>query len=213
MSTDDELAANLLRILNSHGYAFQQAVIRHCHLLAHSGSAWEFVEAQVPFELNGREGHIDFVLRHRTSGAVMVVECKRADPATARWCFARTNSPESDDANPAQPVISTLLVDHSVNRAEERPAVWTGRDAYQLVVQLKTGATGSGRGQDKSDSEVAITQAFRGTSGLLQQLADSRAHLTVAAIPVVPVVFTTAQLFATETVLAEADLSTGPTRG
>ena len=83
-----DLSLDFKRVLDSHGYGFQYALLKECERLRQNGkSPWSFEAAEIPVTVGSRETHIDFVLR--THSAVLVAECKRANPALARWCFAR----------------------------------------------------------------------------------------------------------------------------
>jgi hypothetical protein len=52
-------------------------------------ASWMFDSAEFPVVAGGSTTHVDFILRSRSRRTYLVAECKRADPARARWCFAR----------------------------------------------------------------------------------------------------------------------------
>src|SRR5215216_1578143 len=87
----DRIATNLRKVLNTHGHGFHYAVVRQAEKLFKSDrSVWTLDAAEFPVVGGGQVTHIDFILRTRSSNTVLVGECKRADPARAWWCFARS---------------------------------------------------------------------------------------------------------------------------
>src|SRR5687768_4972548 len=89
-SDDREIAASLRKVLNSHGHGFHYAVIRRAEELKLSGRGrWNLEAAEIPVVTRGSSTHIDFVMTNDSGFTFLVAECKRADPAKARWCFAR----------------------------------------------------------------------------------------------------------------------------
>jgi hypothetical protein len=204
MSNQADLAAGLRKVLNRHGHAFQQAVIQLC--MAHA-SGWEFLQAEFPYELHGDEGHVDFVLRHQDTGAMLAAECKRVDPAKGRWCFARTSYIRLRAAR-QRPVIS-MIQEVAGSPPVEISATSMEWYAYHLGFELRTQEHGDGGGKDK-ELDGAIAQAYRGASGLLQHLAYSGLYRGAGhPFAVVPVIFTTAELFVTDAELADAEITTG----
>jgi hypothetical protein len=210
MADSSDVSNYLRTVLNSHGFAFQQAVLRACIQLGET-TGWKFVQSEFPFELHGREGHIDFLLANPDTNSLLVAECKRADPARANWCFARTTytASRSSPTRTQRPVFSIVNVINPPTRLVETPSVWTRGEVHHLLFELRTGATGSGKGQERA-AEAAVTQAFRGASGLIQYLDAAKETLPInTQRPILPVVFTTASLYATDVELADADLGTG----
>lgn len=98
----DQIAASVLKTLNSHGYSFQYSVVRRLdHLHAEERSRWLIDGVEFPVTAGGQTTHIDFILKSKTGRTYIVVECKRADPAKAKWCFTRapytTRNPRSTE--------------------------------------------------------------------------------------------------------------------
>src|SRR4030043_1645904 len=87
------------KTLNRHGYGFQYSVLKKAKQLFEDGrSPWIFEPSEFPVSVQGRDVHIDFILRWYRKGMTLaeysipvylVAECKRADPALKYWCFAR----------------------------------------------------------------------------------------------------------------------------
>jgi hypothetical protein len=89
-SQSEQIAASVLKVLNSHGHRFQHAVVRRLEdLYCEKRSAWFIDGVEFPVSAGGQTTHIDFILKSKSGRTYIVAECKRADPAKARWCFAR----------------------------------------------------------------------------------------------------------------------------
>jgi len=207
----DDVATGLRKILNSHGHAFQEAVARFCYLHQLT-SPWEFLQSECPVELNGKPMHIDFILQNRTTGALIVAECKRADPAIARWCFAmRMFNRAGEPPGPTHPIISMVVWVKSSGRLEEYPALFSPGHPYHLLFETRTGKPGEGTTSVSNRGDSAIIQAFRGVGGLMERYRDTGQRELKIDWPVAiyPVVFTTAELYVTDADLSAADLATG----
>ena len=89
----DALTAGFRKALNRHGYTFQYLVLGEAQAQCEKGdSVWQFVAAEFPVETTSGGTRIDLILRHRRRPHLMVIECKRANPAIANWCFAKAPS-------------------------------------------------------------------------------------------------------------------------
>jgi hypothetical protein len=207
----DQIAASLLKSLNSHGHSFQYAVVRRVDQLNSEGrSRWLLDGVEFPVIAGGQTTHIDFILRSKSGRTYIVAECKRADPAKARWCFAHAPYTRRNP-RPKELIFDQFscnqfgLVTHTAVAAHADAGV------YHLGFELRTGETGDGVGQRGQAINEAVTQVLRGTSGLINHLQDTapRGPETTQLIRFIPVVITTAQIFVTNADLGEADLQTG----
>src|SRR5262245_41066973 len=88
----DQKATALLRdVFSRHGYGFHFAVTNALVRLHHKRrSSWMVETVEFPVEVHGTTLHIDIVLRNVDTNAIAVVECKRANPALATWCFGKS---------------------------------------------------------------------------------------------------------------------------
>jgi hypothetical protein len=209
MPNEEEIAHKFLRALNSHGHAFQQTVIRACHDLAIEYTNWQFEVGEFPVQLREADTSLDVVLSLRSQNLYLVVECKRADPNLAHWCFARTPY-VLRGARRTDPMLTAVF--HEPGRVVERPhRLSTGDEVYHVAHELKTGKTGSGVPGGRGAVSDAVNQVLRGAGGLIETLVRHRAQALPVGTPVlvVPAVFTTAQLFVTDADLSNADLQTG----
>ena len=207
----EQISASLRKVLNTHGHGFHYAVVRRGEELSdRRESPWFLNGTEVPVVAGGAATHIDFVLSTRSERTYLVGECKRADPAKARWCFARAPYRWQNDSE------QELIFDELVLRADRTHYVrplpgYMERGSYQLGFELRTGQQGDGDGGRRRDIEDAIAQVLRSASGLINQLSGSLKFPTESerAIRFIPAIFTTAQLWTTEADLGAADLSTG----
>lgn len=99
---NEQLAREFARYLSRHGHGFQYAVIKHFrHLIATEQIVmvkdfWRLLMSELPVE-SEKGTRVDFVLERKVYESYkrlfIVAECKRANPATANWCFAKSPYP------------------------------------------------------------------------------------------------------------------------
>lgn len=209
--------------LNQHGHAFHYRVIHEILTIAdepHSRAHWELVAVEVPVSGSERSTRIDFLLQDARPQwgtlRILVAEVKRVNPAFGRWCFAK--APYSLPVWTRNQVVTEQLV--NLDRRAER---WTSAgiggaergDLYQIGFALKTEKKGDSHpvASDRDAIESACTQVLRGLNGLVTGLLhDERLRSYIDDcnfVELMPVVFTTAQLFVTSVDLSLADLETG----
>lgn len=138
-----------------------------------------------------------------------MVECKRADPARANWCFlkapyTRRNAHEGE------------LVFQEVHHPDKTLVAARPRTAYaslestHLGFELRTGTKGDGITTGSAIKD-ATAQVLRAANGLLDHLFPRQrptgAHK--GSVVFVPVIFTTARLWVAKGDLSVADLPTG----
>lgn len=207
----NQIAASLRRLLNSHGHSFQYAVIRRLEQL-HSlrRSIWHIDGVEFPVSVAAQTTHIDFILKSKTGRTYLVVECKRADPAKAHWCFAQ--APYTSFNPRSMEVVFEEFSCNELGLVTRRSiSVNADKEVYHLGFELRTGNAGDGKGDRSHAINEAITQVLRGVSGLLNHLQESSPSnsKTGHLIRFIPVIITTAQLFVTRVDLGGADLKTG----
>jgi hypothetical protein len=198
--------------LNTHGHAFHYAVIRRAEQL-HSGkqSKWIFDGAEFPVSVRGGTTHVDFILTTRTDRTVLVAECKRADPARARWCFAHAPYTWRDSYD-TEAVFECLMQTSGRTATVRSPkTAHTSESIYQLGFELRTDQKGDGLWHGEGAIDKAVAQVLRSTSGLINHLSKSAKFLDESSgvVTLIPTVFTTAELWTTKVDLANADLESG----
>ena len=208
-SQDGKLAGDFKNVLDSHGYSFQYAVLRAAAgFFATGESRWGFEVAELPVGVGDRSTRLDFVLRHPGKGAFIVAECKRANPAIARWCFAKAPMIGRN-------VDSALLVWERVRRfRDELRSEGCGTryydEAYHVGFELKTSDTGEAGTGGRGAIDAALTQVVTGVNGFTNFLAQRPTLVPEGGGGVVvPVIFTTAELYVSDVALDSADVATG----
>lgn len=206
-------AEGLRKTLNRHGHGFQYRILRDAHGVQHNYAGfvggWEIAADEVPVHLRGKDFHIDGIAELAVAGRsrtriFAVIECKRADPARARWCFVNASS-----------VRNLAIVDSFTRPApsEDRQRLKGAalRDHRDKIFHLGFdqrvhGETGDGDGKGKGLDD-AVDQVLRGAGGLTRWLF-SWIEPQWRAI-VVPVIITSAELFTSDVDLTTADLRRG----
>jgi len=198
-------------VLSHHGHGFQFAVINELLGLARDRRIdWRVEAVEFPFDVNGQAGHADILLRKDI--AVAVVECKKVRTGLSTWCFARSNLVCRSDFG-AQTValegVTRLNPEPELN-ACLRPGRTTDRQ-YNVFAESKDGE-GEPSGTSRGALDNAVTQALRGSSGILRQLVSHPSLLSGsrgATLTIVPVIVTNARLLTCDTDLALTDVASG----
>jgi hypothetical protein len=210
-SAPEELENSVRKVLNSHGYAFQHAVLDRAVTLNKSGaSTWEFDVAEFPVETNGSHTHIDFLLRNQTRSAFLVVECKRL---SGRWCFVRAPRTLSEPTD--TPVLEFI---QWLNDGVIAGGGGMSMGAHKLyhhgfVIKDQRQEDDARSAKNQRPIHDAAAQVLRGLNGLVNHLATQpRMHNSSINIRLCPVVVTTAKLYTSEVDLTNADIATGELR-
>lgn len=217
----EDTASRFRKLLNTHGHAFQARVQSECNgAVINDGSGvseahrWQVSGTEVPVQVNGQDHHIDFVLQLHSMfqeypTRFIVVECKRADPAVAEWCFALR------DSDPPKMLISQYNGKVANGHSAMSTVTFSpGHDDRQTPLpvahigfELKGNETGDGTGKVL---DQALNQVIRGTSGLINRLpAWLGPDLKKSVFVVFPLIVTTARLFVADRPLSGSDLHTG----
>jgi hypothetical protein len=206
--------SGIRKTLNSHGHAFQHALLGRVAALLSSGeSPWTLEASEFPVASPPKGTRVDFILRRTRGSGLMVAECKRALNTT--WAFAR--APFVTKLNSYR----LLTLEQVTARQEVRisqPIQVGPIDAYDVCLPLKTASVSTSQAQNecscgaggKNDPEDAFSQLMRGVNGVTRFLG-SRQYLMhhLESMPLVPVLFTSAQLRVTDVDLRTASLSDG----
>jgi hypothetical protein len=207
------VAGAVKRALNSHGYAFLYAVLRHCERLHEERrSRWRFEVAEFPVDTKSGGTRLDFLLYGQNPdcgvAAYLVCECKRVNPALAEWCFVRV--PYVRRGRSRVRALFDQVIFDSYRAVQSRTVALDDRvEPYALGLEIKGGAKGES-GAGRGAIEEAAIQVCRGVTGLIDFSKDN--HQPFAFVPppvIIPVVFTTARLFTSQVDLRTADLRTG----
>jgi hypothetical protein len=209
----DRVAKALKNTLDAHGYSFHYSVLRCCdELFSKKRSRWRFEVAEFPVDVKGDNSRIDFVLRGHGEFtdvvAYLVCECKRPNPAINHWAFVRAPYTRRG-RNQRFTVFESIWLEEPSKRLLSAPLKFRDLvEPYDLAIELRGDPKGESCGPGRGAIEDAVTQALLGVGGLINFLKDHPHQLEERSV-VIPVVFTTAQLFTSGVDLGGADLSTG----
>jgi hypothetical protein len=208
-------AGALQKVLDRHGYGFHYRVLKYAdELFRNNRSIWLFEAAEFPVEVKGNGTRIDLILRRgstdRGQHFYLVGECKRANPALSDWCFVRAPYTRR---NPRQGALLAEEVRYDVAGNTVSTGVarfWDSREVYHIGVELRSGNQGDPSGSGRGAIEEAVTQLCRGLSGWVEFLATHRRLIPPnGSVITIPVIFTTARIWASDVDLGAADLHSG----
>jgi len=145
----------------------------------------------------------------RTGTLVVVAECKRVDPKLGRWLFARQRYSRAGGLRGT--FVSAIRTDPNSRILQEQTHNVSDADPYHIGLEMRTNKDGDGVGHSKSAIDLAVTQAFLGTAGVMEYTKHHPRAFTPSDEPtvVLPVIFTTAALLVTNDDLSQADVRTG----
>ncbi|HLG57942.1 MAG TPA: hypothetical protein VI485_21530 [Vicinamibacterales bacterium] len=208
-SREDEA---LRAIFSRHGYGFQYAVAKQCVDQHHKrASHWQLDATEFPVEVNGTHLHVDIILR--SGRGLMIIECKRANPALALWCFGRSTFSSEDMSEQSFVRLDQAEWDRKIGCLLVRQGEPDHTDhQYHVALEAPTTQPGDPSGSRRGALNEAVSQALRGSSGLINTL-NSRTDGALLGPDghkkIIPVVVTTARLFACSHDLAVSDLESG----
>ena len=199
-------ADGLRKVLNLHGYGFQYSTLKRC--LEARPTVWQVAATEFPVELNDTDIHIDFILGYHSH--LIVAECKRVDPALSRWGFARSKLVHSARSGSPPRVDFLEYLRGQVHR--HAVSLNSVLSPYHVGIEYKSGDKGNSTGRGRDALIKAITQVLRGRGGLMEHLHREKAwggSVGFAGGVIILVVFTSAELLTTDSLLEDADLATG----
>jgi hypothetical protein len=215
----EQFSNSFAKVLNRHGYGFQFSVLKKAHELANQKkSAWQFEACEFPVEVQGAGTRIDFVLsrepfRSDFSFVYLIAECKRANPALSNWCFVRapyTHSNALNDEYFGKFILEGILREENGLLKTFAREMFISSKIYHLAVEVRSNAKGDNVGETGQAIEAAATQVLRSLNGFIQTIfQSSEIIMRHRVVDLMPVIFTTAQLYATNANLSQADLQTG----
>ena len=207
----EQQQARFAKAVNRQGYAFQNALLRQCVGLNESRkSSWSFEAAEFPVEVNGDGTRIDFVLWADQRPYWLLAECKRVNPALADWLFLRTSYVRRY-ARTEQIIAEQVAKDASGCCSADGVEIWNphphfvGHRGFEVRTE-KEGESGSSR----DAIEEAAGQVLRGLNGMVNHLTRQPTALGPGRRRILlPVIFTTANLWVSDADLSNSDVRTG----
>ncbi|MEA2415382.1 MAG: hypothetical protein QOI58_2039 [Thermoanaerobaculia bacterium] len=203
----NQVEHEFVNAVNRHGYAFQFGVLQRAKQLFDEGkSPFGFEVSEFPVQVRGAHTRIDFILQKKEGKLLLIAECKRANPALSNWCFVRAPFVRGN-RSVERPTVDRLRRDRGeIFYVEQVASAMTDR-AYHLAFEVKSQTKGDSGGT-RATIEDAATQVCRGLNGLIEfYLRDVSLLKDMEEIWLLPVVFTTANLLASEADLTETKIS------
>jgi|ERR1043166_1039764 hypothetical protein len=211
----DDVRNSFQKALNRHGDGFQFSVLKLAESLAKKvdrdeRSRWNFLFSEAPVEIRGSGTRIDFILsRSRNPFFYLICECKRANPKLSNWCFIRAPRVRRGSK------VDSLLVETVFQGTELSEPMTTVSNlnalthAYHFGVEVRSSKAGDDKGESRRAIEDAVTQVLRGLNGYIEALCQDKQLFEETKVHLLPVIFTTAQLWISHSDLGVADLDTG----
>jgi hypothetical protein len=218
MTNEDQRVESLRKTFQSgivrHGHPFQYAVLKAVDDLVKAGaSRWVFEVSEFPVQVRDHDSKIDFILecnseRNRGEFFSIVAECKRANPAFADWVFLQAPFVSNSD-EPERLVFDGV----KGTNGDLEPVVsmlYKKGTSSHLGFEVHTGKKGDPFSSGRGGIEGAASQVLRGSNGLIEHFVKNGFNSKFpSAATVVPVIFTTANLWTCDSDLSAACLETG----
>lgn len=198
--------------LNYHGYGLQYAVLKAAEEARGShNSCWVFEAAEFPVEVRNKHTRIDFVLRTNNKRYYLVAECKRVNPAFGNWCFVSAPMVRRHSFVEQYHIefLKKYRQDESLEVTVRSEAI-SKDNSFHIGIPVKNdNAKGNPNGKSDEDAiEKAATQVSLGVNGLIQKTHEigGKSLFTKGFLPVI---FTTAKLWACDCDLSVSNLNDG----
>jgi len=229
--TINEVEASFRKVLNQHGYGFQYAVLKKIEEVFDTNKVWIFEVAEFPVATKKHPTKIDFIIRPRDNLFYIIAECKRVNPSFSNWCFvkapyvARNKSFERLIIEHVQMKLShnayktefteDAIHDYVINtNGESRREI---NNVYHIGLEVKKKRNNAKENNPigRNAIEEAAGQVLKGTNGFVYALPKMFIRRTETSsnnrinVRLMPAIFTTANLYVSETKLSESELQTG----
>lgn len=206
-------AQSLESVLNTQGYSFQYSVMRRAEELRKNGqSLWRLEGAEFPVAFKNEVMHIDFIFEYLN--LFLIAECKRVNPARGYWCFAKSPYTWRNSTGKLAQFDQIRMFSQLPQFNSSTIIAPTEREIMDIGLEVSTGEKGDAKGDaDKSAINKSVSQVLKGQSGYINYLCNQGKvphNLKVDNDYIfIPVIFTTARIFVTDTDLGAADLERG----
>ncbi|MDQ7014007.1 MAG: hypothetical protein Q9O74_08950 [Planctomycetota bacterium] len=204
--------------LNHQGLAFQcRALVEVEEARKERRSYWHLAATELPVAVTHGNTHVDFVLDNRIIPWFLVVECKRVDPKSSRWVFAKypTTSSSSNHVGLHTSLVSVSDLPGTGSHVEQWRTWASLPHLYNTAFAISSPSRGQqagdhapSGGKDRDAPVKAAQQAIKGMNGLINHWHRFGVERSGTRF-VLPVVVTTAELWGCDIDLSSADLATG----
>lgn len=214
---DDSRQAGFRKAFSLHGFGLQYAAAATISRYSSGfGQRLNFVGAEVPVSIGGKETHADLVFRDPRIRGYLLIECKKTDPAVSEWCFAPSGL-SGPSPTEARPVLDQLHFPDVSGRPHLQAVTAHGpRECHQVGLSVKhPDKKGHGCDSDRDAIATTVAQALRAANGFIQLCRDNRDLISGALsdgagrVNFLPVVLTTAALYCSDRPLNLSDATSG----
>jgi hypothetical protein len=207
-SKDNLLGKNLKEILDMNGYGFQYAIAKKINELSSKNPdqfPWRCEVSEFPVEVQNKNTHIDFVLKHNTQAFYLVCECKRVNPEIKNWIFLKVPFVNARGLGNNRIVRELIKFEHKRSILQD----YYTNNIFRLSFEINCKGT---KGHDEVNN--AVTQVLRGMNGLIQYIMQYENNTFISLfknkqLALMPIIFTTADLWETDIDLSNAELENG----
>jgi hypothetical protein len=154
---NEAIANEFKRVLNTHGYPFQEAVLRR---IGEVESEWEAWLPEFPVSVQDHSTRIDIVLTTESKDRFIGCECKRANPAISNWCFAESQLRLRESSLARQAYAETLLNRGDGTIQVQYKILSPSQNIYHFAVEAKTKNKGDEANSGKGQIEEAAGQVY-----------------------------------------------------
>lgn len=220
------------KAIDTQGFSFQSAVAKAiCDIGKRQIEQMILVDVELPVHSGAGETKVDLVAFRRVEPLdlggileVFVFECKRANPALSKWCFASSGAMKGRRRGYHWLQYDSMVLDKKKEPTEihhvlsQHTASESGPLRFPCAhfgFEVKSGQKGDSYGGGRDAIEQACSQVMRGVAGLRRLYREQPGLFPFAPdqVTFIPVILTTAQLYAVATDLDTADLLTGELTG
>lgn len=207
----NDIYNNFKAKLNEHGFGFQYAVLKTAvEFTKDRKSPWIFEVSEFPLNVKGFDTKIDFIFRYFKNPILLLAECKRSNPALSNWCFARAPYVHKMQIRFSHLLLERVQNDQADDLKSTSYMLNPQAEAYHIALEIKSDKAGDKHAKGRGAIEDACTQICRGLNGFVEYIKTNPSMIQEKEwVDIIPVIFTTADLWATDVDLSTADLVSG----
>jgi hypothetical protein len=124
--------------LGRNKHAFMHALLKlNADLNQQRLSAWRFAVANLPVDAQGKEAHIDFILRHPE--AYILAKCAIRRQTHPNWCFAK--APYHIGSHSERGIVEGVTLDENDQFNVYIRHIYTDRRLFHVALEVKSGGS------------------------------------------------------------------------
>ena len=218
-TNNEDVLTGLQEAIHHGGHGFKYSLLKLNEGLARQErSAWRFIASQFPVESRDRVIHVDLILQRWRPRIYMLAHCKVADPSYQNWCFA--SAPRITAHYDDKLFLDCTHVDENEQVQHYVRNSYTDRKFVHIASEVQSDSSGAGAERRRSHVfRQAVAQVNYRVSGINKILASNMNFFPreeefsrrgrPRSICLLPVIFTTADIWVTEADLSSAAIESG----